>query len=68
MAKQTEQTLTFHNTPSFYLAYTENWLAQKKASKANPAEIAIVEDIHKLVGVAVSALTPVPAEPENTKQ
>jgi len=66
MAKQ--QTLTFHNTPSFYLAYTENWLAQQKKAKADPAQIAIVEDIHKLVGVAVSALTPVPAEPEKTKQ
>ena len=66
MAKQ--QTLTFHNTPSFYLAYTENWLAQQKKAKADPAQIAIVEDIHKLVGVAVSALTPVLAEPEKTKQ
>lgn len=62
------KTIEFHNTPSFYLAYTENWLAQQKKAKADPAQIAIVEDIHKLVGVAVSALTPVPAEPEKTKQ
>lgn len=66
MAKQ--QTLTFHNTPSFYLAYTENWLAQQKKAKADPAQIAIVEDIHKLVGVAISVLAPEPAEPETTKQ
>lgn len=66
MAKQ--QTLTFHNTPSFYLAYTENWLARQKKAKADPAQIAIVEDIHKLVGVAVGVLAPEPAEPETTKQ
>lgn len=62
------KTIEFHNTPSFYLAYTENWLAQQKKAKADPAQIAIVEDIHKLVSVAVGVLAPEPAEPETTKQ
>lgn len=57
------KTITFHNTPTFYLEYTKNWLAHQRKAKANPAEIAIVEDIHKLVEIAVSQLQPGPAEP-----
>lgn len=66
MAKQEKQeTITFHNTPAFYVAYMDNWLQQKKKdAKANPAETAIVEDIAKLVKLAVNYLAPVPAEPE----
>lgn len=59
------KTITFHNTPSFYLEYTKNWLAHQRKAKANPAEIAIVEDIHKLVEIAVAQLEPAPAEPAN---
>lgn len=58
-----EQTISFHNTPSFYLEYTKNWLAHKRNEKANPAELAIVEDLHKLVEIAVGVLDPVPAAP-----
>lgn len=61
------ETISFHNTPSFYLEYTKNWLAQKKAQKVNPAEIAVVSDICKLVEIAVSVLEPVPAAPANDK-
>lgn len=56
--------ITFSNTPSFYLEYTANWIVKQRAAKANPAEIAIVEDLHKLVKIAVGVLEPVPAEPE----
>ena len=56
-------TLTFHNTPSFYLAYMENWLTHQRNAKAKPAEIAIVEDLKQLVELGVQQLTPVPAEP-----
>ena len=64
----TDKTISFHNTPDFYLAYTKNWLAHQRKAKASPAEIAIVEDIHKLVEIAVGVLSPVakdtePAEP-----
>lgn len=58
-----EQTILLHNTPSFYLEFTKNWLAHKRKAKDNPAELAIVEDLHKLVEIAVSALDPVPAAP-----
>lgn len=62
------KTISFHNTPSFYLEYTKNWLAQKKAQKVNPAEIAVVSDICKLVEIAVGVLDPVPAAPETEKK
>jgi len=62
------KTLTFYNTPSFYLEYTKNWLAQKKSQKVNPAEIAVVSDICKLVEIAVGVLDPVPAAPETEKK
>ena len=63
--KTQEQTVSFHNTPSFYLEYTKNWLLHQRKAKANPAEIAIVEDLCKLVKIAVDALDPVPTESEN---
>ena len=62
------KTVTFYNTPSFYLEYTKNWLAQKKAQNVNPAEIAVVSNICKLVEIAVGVLAPVPAEPETAKK
>lgn len=63
--KTKEQTVSFHNTPSFYLEYTKNWLAHGRKSKAKPAELAIVEDLCKLVEIAVGVLDPVPTESEN---
>ena len=63
-----EDVISFHNTPSFYLEYTKNWLAQKRKEKAREAELAIVEDIYKLVKIAVGVLAPVPAEPGTDKK
>lgn len=49
-----------HNTPQFYLEYVKNWLAhEKKKEKANPVELALVEDLAKLVEIAVGVLSPV---------
>ena len=62
-----EQTIMLHNTPSFYLEYTKNWLAHQRKAKANPAELAIVEDICKLVEIANGVLNPEPAEPVTQK-
>lgn len=68
MAKSNNNaTIHLHNTPTFYLEYMKNWLAHKKKENANPAELAIVEDLHKLVEIAVGVLDPAPAEPETTK-
>lgn len=66
--KKQEQTISFHNTPSFYLGYMENWLTHKRNAKANPAEIAIIEDLQKIVQVGVAHLEPVPAEPETEQK
>ena len=63
-----DKTISFHNTPSFYLEYTKNWLAHKRKEKANAAELAIVEDLHKLVKIAVGVLAPVPEAPETEKK
>lgn len=59
------KTITFHNTPGFYLEYTKNWLAHQRKEKANPAEVAIVEDLCQLVEIAVSVLQPQPTESAN---
>ena len=61
---QTAKTITFHNTPTFYLEYTKNWLAHQRKAKTNPAELAIVEDLQKLVEIAVGVLEPHPASTE----
>lgn len=62
-----QKPIRFHNTPAFYREYTKNWLAKQKSAKANPAEIAIVEDIATLVEIAVNVLEPVPTESETNK-
>lgn len=68
MAEKKQELITFHNTPSFYEAYTKNWLTQRRKEKAAAAELAIVEDIYKLVKIAVGVLAPVPAEPGTDKK
>lgn len=52
-----------HNTPSFYVEYTKNWLATQK--DLNPAERMIIEDITTLVKIAADHLEPEPADPVN---
>lgn len=66
-SKANVQKLTFHNTPSFYVEYMKNWLAQKKKENANPSETAIVEDLAKLVELATQYLEPEPPEAETNK-
>ena len=56
--------IELHNVPTFYLEYMKNWLAHQKKKGENPAELAIVEDITKLVEVAISVLAPEQAAPE----
>lgn len=63
-----EQTISFHNTPSFYLEYVNNWLIHARKDKAAPAQIAVLEDVLKLIDVALTVLQPGPAAPENKKQ
>lgn len=65
--KQKEDVVVFHNAPTFYVAYTENWLIQQKKKNAPAGELAIVEDLHKLVKIAVQHLNPIPAVPGKEK-
>lgn len=63
------KTIEFHNTPTLTREYVNNWLIHaKKEKNPNPAEIGIIEDILKLIDIALTWLEPVPAEPDNKKQ
>ena len=59
-----DKTLTFHNVPTFYREFTKNWIVKAKKEKKNPAEIAVIEDIHTLIEVALEVLEPAPTESE----
>lgn len=59
------KTISLHNTPQFYLEYVRNWVVKARKEKANPVEVAIVEDIAKLIEIAVESLEPNPAAPGN---
>lgn len=56
-------TVQFHNTPALTREYVNNWLVHSKKQKAAPAQIAVLEDVVKLIDIALKVLEPVPAEP-----
>lgn len=62
------KTIEFHNTPGLTREYVNNWLIHARKDKAAPAQIAVLEDISKLIDVALTVLQPEPAAPENKKQ
>lgn len=56
--------IAFHNTPGLTREYVNNWLAHlRKDKQAQPAQIAILEDVLKLIDVAMQVLQPQPSEP-----
>lgn len=58
------KTIQFHNTPALTREYVNNWLIHaRKDKQAQPAQLAVLEDVLKLIDVAVSVLEPGPAEP-----
>lgn len=61
-----KKTITFNNTPAFYLECTRNWLAHQRKANAPDVELAIVEDISKLVEIAVGVMTPAESETDKT--
>lgn len=65
MPQAKKEVISFHNTPSFYVGYMENWLSQKKAQGGSPAEIALVEDLTELVKLGASVLAPEPTDSAN---
>ena len=62
------KTIEFHNTPGLTREYVNNWLIHARKDKAAPAQIAVLEDISKLIDVALTVLQPEPAAPKNKKQ
>lgn len=62
------KTIEFHNTPGLTREYVNNWLIHARNDKADPAQIAVLEDVLQLIDVALSVLVPGPAEPDNKKQ
>ncbi len=62
------ETIEFRNTPGLTREYVNNWLIHARKDKAAPAQIAVLEDILKLIDVALTVLQPEPAAPKNKKQ
>lgn len=62
------KTIEFNNTPGLTREYVNNWLIHARKGKTTPAQIAVLEDVLKLIDVALTVLEPGPAAPENTKQ
>lgn len=62
------KTIEFRNTPGLTREYVNNWLIHARKDKAAPAQIAVLEDILKLIDVALTVLQPEPAATENKKQ
>lgn len=62
------KTIEFHNTPGLTREYVNNWLIHARKDKAAPAQIAVLEDVLKLIDVALTVLEPGQAAPENKKQ
>lgn len=62
------KTIEFHNTPGLTREFVNNWLIHARKDKAAPAQIAVLEDVLKLIEVALAVLEPGPAAPEKKKQ
>ncbi len=57
------KTIQFHNTPALTREYVNNWLIHaRKDKKAQPAQLAVLEDVLQLIDVALTILEPGPAE------
>ena len=56
------KTIEFNNTPGLTREYVNNWLTHaRKEKNSNPASIAVLEDIVKLIDVAMTVLQPGPS-------
>lgn len=62
------KTIEFHNTPGLTREFVNNWLIHARKDKAAPAQIAVLEDVLKLIDVALTVLQPGPADTEKKKQ
>ena len=56
-----EKTIEFHNTPALTREVVNNWLVHAKKQKGTePGQIAVLEDVLKLIDVAMDVLQPEP--------
>lgn len=62
------KTIEFHNTPGLTREFVNNWLIHARKDKAAQAQIAVLEDVLKLIDVALTVLQPGPADPGKKKQ
>ena len=64
-----DKTIKLNNTPSLTLEFVKNWLAHMERGKDKhpAAHIAILQDVVKLIEVAISVLEPGPTESGNAK-
>jgi hypothetical protein len=62
------KTIEFHNTPALTREVVNNWLVHAKKQKGTePGQIAILEDVLKLIDVAMGVLQPQPGSSETKK-
>ena len=62
------KTIEFHNTPALTREVVNNWLIHAKKQKGTePGQIAILEDVLKLIDVAMEVLQPQPGSSETKK-
>lgn len=55
------KTIEFHNTPAMTREVVNNWLVHAGKQKGTePGQIAILEDVLKLIDVAIGVLQPEP--------
>jgi hypothetical protein len=55
------KTIEFHNTPALTREVVNNWLVHAKKQKGTePGQIAVLEDVLKLIDVAMDVLQPEP--------
>jgi hypothetical protein len=61
-------TIEFHNTPALTREYVNNWLIRaKKQNGVEPGQLAVLEDVLKLIDVAIRVLQPEPTASETKK-
>lgn len=63
-----DKTIEFYNTPALTREYVNNWLVHMKKHKHSPAHVAVLEDVLKLIDVAMTFLQPAQAEPANNNK
>lgn len=61
-------TIEFNNTPAFTREFVNNWLTHVKKHKHSPVHIAVLEDMVKLIDVALSVLEPGPTPEGKTEE